>query len=134
MPRYSYIAKSQKGETKLGFLDAENETELSESLRQEGLFLISYETEKKSSRLEKFSLVFGQSVKVSDKIFFIRNLQVMTSAGVSLPRAIGTLSAQAKNKNFSKALINIQKKLLMAVVYPKVWQIIRIFSRKSFRI
>jgi len=110
--KFFYIAKSQKGETKSGFLDAENETELSKSLRQEGLFLISYETEKKSSRLEKFSLVFGQSVKISDKIFFIRNLQVMTSAGVSLPRAIGTLSAQAKNKNFSKALINIQKKII----------------------
>ena len=112
MVHYSYIAKSQQGETKSGLLEVKDETELSVSLRQQGLFLISYEKEKTTSKLEKFSLVFSGRVSVSEKIFFIRNLQVMTSAGVSLPKAIGTLSGQAKNKNFNKALLKIQKHII----------------------
>ncbi|MBU4351343.1 type II secretion system F family protein [Candidatus Parcubacteria bacterium] len=112
MAHYSYIAKSQQGETKLGLLEAKDETELSASLRQQGLFLISYETKKKPSNLEKFSFILNKGVGIADKIFFIRNLQVMTSAGVSLPKTIGILSGQAKNKNFRKALAEIQRKII----------------------
>lgn len=112
MPSYSYLAKSQQGETKLGLLEAKDEMELSTTLRQQDLFLISYETEKKPSKLEKFSSIFNSSIGVSEKIFFIRNIQVMTSAGVSLPKAIGILSVQAKNKNFRKTLVEIQKKII----------------------
>ena len=112
MPRYYYLAKSQSGETKSGSLDVKDETELAGNLRQNGLFLISYETEKEPSKLKKFSLSFNKKVSVSEKIFFIRNLQVMTSAGVSLPKAIGILSTQAKNKNFGKILVKIQKKII----------------------
>jgi type IV pilus assembly protein PilC len=36
----------------------------------------------------------------------------MTSAGVSLPRAIDTLAVQAKNKQFKKALTEIEEKII----------------------
>jgi type IV pilus assembly protein PilC len=112
VPRFSYIAKSEEGLTKTGFLEAKDETELAEILRQQGLFLISSKTEDLSSRDKKFSLSLGSGVGSKDKLFFIRNLRVMTVAGVSLPRAIGTLAEQAKNKNFKKALAKIQEKII----------------------
>ena len=112
MPRFSYIAKSEEGLTKTGFLEAKDETELAEALRQEGLFLISSKTEDLSSKDKKFSLSLGSGVGSKDKLFFIRNLRVMTVAGVALPRAIATLADQARNKNFKRALIKIQEKII----------------------
>ena len=112
MPRFSYIAKSKEGLTKTGFLEAKDETELAEALRQEGLFLISSKTEDLSSKDKKFSLSLGSGVGSKDKLFFIRNLRVMTVAGVALPRAIATLADQARNKNFKRALIKIQEKII----------------------
>ena len=112
MPRFSYIAKSEEGLTKTGFLEAKDETELAEALRQEGLFLISSKTEDLSSKDKKFSLSLGSGVGSKDKLFFIRNLKVMTVAGVALPRAIATLADQARNKNFKRALIKIQEKII----------------------
>jgi len=112
VPRFSYIAKSEEGLTKTGFLEAKDETELAEALRQEGLFLISSKTEDLSSKDKKFSLSLGSGVGSKDKLFFIRNLKVMTVAGVALPRAIATLADQARNKNFKRALIKIQEKII----------------------
>jgi len=112
VPRFSYIAKSEEGLTKTGFLEAKDETELAEALRQEGLFLISSKTEDLSSKDKKFSLSLGSGVGSKDKLFFIRNLRVMTVAGVALPRAIATLADQARNKNFKRALIKIQEKII----------------------
>ncbi|MDP3093896.1 MAG: type II secretion system F family protein [bacterium] len=111
MAKYSYIAKSQSGVTKTGFLDAKDETDLANALRQEGLFLVSFEAEIPQGA-GKSPLSFKRGVGISDKIFFIRNLRMMALAGVSLPRAINTLAQQAKSKQFKKALLEIQEEVI----------------------
>ncbi|MCX6737960.1 MAG: type II secretion system F family protein [Candidatus Parcubacteria bacterium] len=57
-----------------------------------------------------------------------RNLQVMISAGVPLPRAIEILSAQAKNKYFKKVLTEIKDEIIKGTAfsdalekYPRVF-------------
>ncbi|MBI4359012.1 MAG: type II secretion system F family protein [Candidatus Nealsonbacteria bacterium] len=112
MPRFSYTAKSQSGVTKSGFLEAKDEQELANFLRQEGLFLISAQTKELSQGNRASIFSFQRGVSVSDKLFFIRNLRVMTVAGVSLPRAIETLSAQAQNQRLKKALAEIGEKVV----------------------
>ncbi len=112
MPRYSYIAKSQQGVSKSGFLEAKDEQELAGAIREEGLFLISSEAEEFSQKNRKSIFSFNGGVSISDKVFFIRNLRVMTSAGVSLPRAIDILAIQARNKQFKKALTEIEEKII----------------------
>jgi type IV pilus assembly protein PilC len=44
-------------------------------------------------------------------MMFTRNLQVMVSAGISLPRAIRTLSLQTKNKNFQQILLEVAEEI-----------------------
>ena len=108
MPKYFYTAKSFHGEDKTGTLEAKDEHELVKTLHQQGLILISanLEGERKKRKFE-ISLPFFKGISLSEKVFFTRNLQVMISAGISLPRALTILATQTRNKNFKKALLNI---------------------------
>ena len=107
MPKYFYKAKSKTGEEKSGILEAQDEYHLARILREEGLILIKAEIEKKK-RSYHYSLSLGK-ISLAEKMFFTRNLQVMVSAGVSLPRAISSLAKQVKSKNFKEILEKISQ-------------------------
>jgi len=80
-------------------------------LRREGYILIlaiSKEKEKKP----KISLSFFQrKISLKEKLFFVRNLQVMISAGISIPKALNSLAEQTKNKRFKKILLNLAEEI-----------------------
>ncbi len=68
------------------------------------------------------------SVPTAEKLFFVQNLQVMTKAGLSLSKALKTLSLQTKNKYFQEVLANIQTEIEKGVelsqamrAYPNVF-------------
>lgn len=112
MPRYLYTAKSlTTGESKSGILEAKDEYQLARILRQEGLLLIRAELEEKlrKKRLEISLPFFG--VPLREKMFFTRNLQVMISAGLPLPKAIESLALQTKNKKFRFSLSKIKEEI-----------------------
>lgn len=115
MPKYSFIAKSQKGETYSGTREAKDEFGLARAFRQEGHILISAKQEKERGPLS-FSLSaflpFLNKVSLREKMIFTRNLQVMIGAGVSLPRVLNTLSHQVKSKVFKKVLSGVESQIL----------------------
>lgn len=91
-------------------MEAKDEHELAGLLRREGYLLVSAQKagdEKISKKLDLniFSFLFG--VSLAEKMMFARNLQVMVAAGISLPRALGILSLQAKSGKLKKALKDI---------------------------
>lgn len=103
MPRYVYQAKSLEGEPISGKTEAKDERDLAHILKTKGYILISaIEVGKTKTKKSRISL-FGK-VPLSEKLMVTRNLQVMIAAGISLPRALRTLSKQAKNKRLKKAL------------------------------
>jgi type IV pilus assembly protein PilC len=108
LPSYFYTAKSFKGEIKTGILEAEDKKDLSKILHQEGYVLIKadIEFEEKKKKLE-ISLPFFRGVSLTEKMMFTRNLQVMISAGVALPRSLSILLEQTRNIKFRKALAEI---------------------------
>lgn len=115
MPKYFYTAQSLEGESKSGVLEAKDEYQLARVLRQEGLVLIRAELEEKLKKPP--TKIFGGAlpsfgVSPTEKIFFIRNLRVMISAGLPLPRALETLAEQAKSQKFKKALFNIRDEIV----------------------
>jgi len=110
MPKYSFLAKSLEGKTEKGILEAKDEFELAKFLKEKGLILIKAEKEREKGKLKISFLPFG--IPLSEKIFFTRNLKVMISAGVSLPRAILSLSEQTKNKEFKSALKKISEMIV----------------------
>jgi type IV pilus assembly protein PilC len=110
MARYSYVAKSLDGVQKTGEVEASDSREVAKMLHQEGFVLIETKCEDKSGKSLKITFPFF-GVGVKDKIFFTKNLQVMIASGLSLPRSIGILAAQAKNKKFHEALDEIKTEI-----------------------
>lgn len=111
MPNYSYTAKSIKGKEKTGILEAKSERDLAAILHQEGYVLISASLGKSKKKKLKLNFSF-RGPSLTDKIMFTRNLSVMISAGISLPRALKVLSSQTKNKKFESALLNIRENII----------------------
>jgi type IV pilus assembly protein PilC len=112
MPKYSYTAQSLKGESKSGVLEAKDKYQLARALRQEGLILIQAEPEGKSIKKSLKIVLPSLGVPLTEKLFFTRNLRVMISAGLPLPRALATLVKQAKNKKFKDAILNIREEVV----------------------
>ncbi len=110
MATYSYKAKSFSGKLKKGAMGAKSKRELAKILRGQGYILISATSageESKKIRLDLGFLRKLERISLRDKLMFTKNLQVMTAAGVSLPRALRTLSSQTKNKKFQRVLLKI---------------------------
>ena len=118
MPKYSFLAKSLEGKTEKGILEAKDEFELARVLRDRGLILIKAEKEREKRKLKISFPSLG--VPLSEKMFFTRNLKVMISAGVSLPRAISSLSEQTKNKRFKGALKKISERIVKGEKFSDV--------------
>lgn len=71
------------------------------------------DTAPKVSMMEKinnFLLRFSR-VPLKEKLFFVQHLKVMLHSGISLSKAITTLSLQAENKYFKKVLVDIGGKI-----------------------
>jgi len=111
--RYQFTAKTLEGRPYTGVIEAENEHELARILRKEGYILISATAEGKIKKRRSLrSLIpFLGSVSLTDKIMFTRNLQVMISAGVALPRALETLVNQTDNKKLKRILKEVAENL-----------------------
>ncbi len=113
MPRYQFTAKTLEGRPHTGMIEAEDEYELARILRKEGYVLISATAEGKAKKRRSLrSLIpFLGSVSLTDKVMFTRNLQVMISAGVALPRALETLVNQTDKKKFRRILKEVAEEL-----------------------
>lgn len=110
MPSFFYIAKSIDGKEKQGVMEASDEREIAHLLHQDGYVLISVDEQRKG-RSKIFFAQLSLGVSLKDKLFFCRNLQVMMASGLSLPRAIGILEMQTKDKNFKSALEKIREEI-----------------------
>ena len=114
MAIYSYTAKSFNGQNKAGTIETENEKTLAHILRQEGYILIKAQLAQTSPKKKGSVDLFANFRKVSlvDKIFFTRNLQIMITAGMPLPKALRVLSEQTQNKKFEKAIKDIENEVI----------------------
>jgi len=112
MARYFYTAKSLKGKKETGVLTAKNKSQLARLLKAKGLVLISAEEEVGKGRKRGLEIGFLSGVSQVEKLMFTRNLKVMVSAGVSLPRALELLAKQAKSRKFSQALLKVKEQIV----------------------
>lgn len=111
MPYYFYTAKSFNGETHTGNANAQDERQLAQSLRGQGLILIkAISDQEKRSIFSNINLPF-MGVSATEKIMLTRNLWVMFSAGLSLVKSFDILSNQTKNKKLKSALQDIRDRI-----------------------
>lgn len=114
MPIFHYFAKSLKGEEKIGTVQAKDKKELSQILKEQGFILIKAAEEGESVRKNKpLNLIsFGSEVPLAEKLIFTRNLQVMISSDLALPKALETLALQTKNKKFKNTILDISQEIV----------------------
>jgi type IV pilus assembly protein PilC len=127
MAQFVFQSKSIDGKEQRGVREAEDQVQLAHMLRQEGYILISASPAKESKRKFNISLP-ALGVDLKEKIFFCKNLQVISSSGLSLPRAVGILSEQTTNRTFHLALEQIKDDVIKGEAfsntlakYPKIF-------------
>ena len=127
MPKFTYIATSSDGSQKKSQRQAKDEKDLAKILKAEGFFLISAQIPDSTKTKKKFSFSF-KKIKLAEKLMMTRNLQVMISAGVPLPRSLETLSLQTDNKYFKSVLTGIKEQIIQGsslsesfAKYPRVF-------------
>ncbi len=109
MPNYFYVAKSLDGEDKTGVLEAIDESRLAQSLKKEGMILITADL-REGKKEKGFQMPFS-GVSLTDKIMITKNLGIMFAAGLSLVKSFDILASQAKKPKLKKAMIEIKDKI-----------------------
>lgn len=110
MPDFAYTAREKAGTIVKDVMSAYNERSVAEALRAQGLTPVSVKPYSKGLDLAVIKALFS-SIKLIDKITFIKNLAVMIRAGLSVSRALKILTAQTTNKKFSKIIGDISRQV-----------------------
>jgi type IV pilus assembly protein PilC len=107
--KVSYTAKNYAGDIKKAEADVRDERELAAQLRADGFTLTSFESSEKAEKKEKQAGFFARfnSIPLTEKLMFTRNLSVMISSGLPLSKAVQNISVQTRNKKFKKILNNV---------------------------
>lgn len=111
MPNYFYTAKSFYGETITGTLDANDEWQLAQSLKGQGMVLIKAIPKEKKHRFNLTLPSLFSRVSLAEKIMITKSLGIMFSTGLSLVKSFDVLKNQAKNKRLKNALMDIKEKI-----------------------
>lgn len=107
-----YTAKSFSGETKGGEMEVKSERDLASQLRSDGFLLTSFKEIEEENDSVKISIVDRfLGVPLKEKVIFARNLSVMISSGLSLPRAVNNIILQTQNVRLKTVLQEVQKDL-----------------------
>jgi type IV pilus assembly protein PilC len=104
MADFAYTAVNNHGQHVNGTITAASREDVIKNLRNQGSRPLTVKEAEGSGR--KFGFGKGK-VKSKDLVLFTRELSTMVSAGVTLPRTLDTLAAQAENKYFKKIIIDV---------------------------
>lgn len=110
MPIFNYVAIDQNRQTKVGSGEYRDKTEAIESLKKQGLQLISLKETASQKTSSRTSWLGGKRVKPKHLVVFTRQLSTMVGAGVPLLRSLSALTSHTpKNSYFKKVLLDIIK-------------------------
>jgi len=111
MPYYRWHGVNLFGEDKKGKLFARSETDLDSILFSQKIALISCRKAKIWS--------FGGSISIDDKIYFFRQLGILTNAGVRLPQALQIVGAQSDNLLLKQLIFCVESDIQEGIAFSK---------------
>jgi len=106
MPTFAYEARERGGKKQKGTLEASTRVTAISELKKQGLLVLNIK-EQKQSVLQK-DISIGRPIKNQDFVIFLRQFATLIRAGVGLVESIHTLAEQTENKQFKKALEQIE--------------------------
>ncbi|OGE74334.1 MAG: hypothetical protein A3K08_00205 [Candidatus Doudnabacteria bacterium RIFCSPLOWO2_01_41_7] len=110
MPDYSYIARDKTGAIERGTMQAMSERGVVDALRTQGLMPTSI---KPAHNVFDFNVLanYLRSIKLIDKITFIKNMSVMIRAGLPVSKALRILTVQTPNPRFAKIIADVSRQV-----------------------
>jgi type IV pilus assembly protein PilC len=103
---FEYKVRDRAGKMTTGKLEAENQTQVAQKLKQMGYAPVSI-TETNAGLNKELS--FGKKkVKLRDLAIFSRQFATMINSGLSLLRALNILSEQTENKELSRIVAEVR--------------------------
>jgi type IV pilus assembly protein PilC len=109
---YSYRVRDRQGKIISGKLEAENETSVSQRLREMGYFVIGVEEEKVSLRKKEMH-IFKPKVKGKQITVFTRQFATMINAGLPLVKCLNILSEQTESPILTEIISDVQHEVEM---------------------
>ncbi|MCC6199045.1 type II secretion system F family protein [Candidatus Nomurabacteria bacterium] len=103
--QFTYRGKNKEGEIVSGTISADDRSDAVKSIRDSGILPVS--VEQKSGMKLNMKIPLFNSVKLSEKIMFTKNVSGMLRAGLSLSRALVVLGKQTKNEYFKKIITSL---------------------------
>ncbi len=103
---YSYKVKDSRGALLEGAVEAENEEQAGNVLREHGYFVLSLAARSEPSLATK-KFTFLRRVSPKDVVIFSRQLSVMISASVSIVRSLRTAARQTANPKLHEILLDV---------------------------
>jgi len=103
--QFTYRGKNKEGEIVSGTISADDRSDAVKSIRDSGILPVS--VEQKSGMKLNMKISLFNSVKLSEKIMFTKNVSGMLRAGLSLSRALVVLGKQTKNEYFKKIITSL---------------------------
>ncbi|MFC1700757.1 type II secretion system F family protein [Patescibacteria group bacterium] len=135
--KFNYLARSLKGETKTGVIEASSQDAALNVLQKQGLIVIKLRSDKKMSFALK-RIEFLDRVGSKDVYVFFRQLAILVGANVPLVQSLRSLSNQVSGSYFKDSLLSIADdidggtSLSKALSkYPKIFSIFSINLIKS---
>lgn len=109
---YNYRVRDRQGKIVTGKLEADNETAVSQRLREMGYFVISVE-EEKVPITKKEVRIFKPKVKPKDITVFTRQFATMINAGLPLVKCLSILSEQTESPVLTEVIADVQHEVEM---------------------
>jgi type IV pilus assembly protein PilC len=133
---YTYQVRDQSGNLRSGTIVADNQTLVSERLREQGLVPVSIAVQKGIKFGTEFNI--RQKVKLKDLAIFSRQFSTMVSSGLPMLRALATLESQTGSSTLSKAVSAVRTDVEQGsslsgamVKHPKVFNNLYVAMVKS---
>ncbi|MBI2038371.1 MAG: type II secretion system F family protein, partial [Candidatus Nealsonbacteria bacterium] len=107
---FNYQARTQKGEIKIGVIEASSREVAISLLQKYGLYVTLLQEANKIPLLARKIKLFS-GVATKDIVLFFRQLSIMFSAKVPLVESLRTLAVQTRNLNFKEKIMKISEEI-----------------------
>jgi len=106
--KFNYLARTSKGETQKGTIEAANQSVALKTLQSRNLVVIKLEPSEEASILGKRLKLF-ERIKRKEVFIFFRELAILVEADVPLVQSLKSLSQQMENPYFKEIIFEVSK-------------------------
>ncbi|MFH1451201.1 MAG: type II secretion system F family protein [bacterium] len=108
--KFNYIARTEKGNSQSGAIEATDKSAALDILQSKGLLILKITSAEKTSFFVK-EFRFFQRIKRRDVFVFFRQLAILVDADVPLVQSLKILGDQESNSQFKEIILKIAAKI-----------------------